>query len=79
VLTTRTDSNLSGYRARGQNEVATAVGVPHFPTPLLTLPVLPQMSYNAQRIADKKHMQQGLINNTTAKGMKHFKNQSLNF
>jgi len=57
VLTTRTDSNLSGYRARGQNE----------------------MSYNAQRIADKKHMQQGLINNTTAKGMKHFKNQSLNF
>lgn len=45
----------------------------------LTMRALLQISYNTRRIADKKFMQQGLINNTTAKGMKHFKNQSLNF
>ena len=32
-----------------------------------------------KRNADKKYMQQGLINNSTAKGMKHYKNQSLTF
>ena len=38
-----------------------------------------QVTYNIKRSADKKYMQQGMINNKTANGMKHYKNQSLTF
>ena len=38
-----------------------------------------EVSKAAQHINQKKFMKQGLTNNTTAPGMKHYKNQSLNF
>jgi len=33
----------------------------------------------AQHVAQKQFMKQGITNNTTMNGMKHYKNQSLNF